>query len=438
MILPALLLPLLCAQAPASAPAPPKQVWSADDRTKVVDLLRKLDEARQKEKGEKEAKESLGKALDAIGKKYKADPLSFVGDLQKVLESVPKYESNASSPAIGKEALCKPDPKSKFQFVLRLPKGYDAKRPWPLLLVIPPAGEKPDAYLRSAWKDESLHATTILAAPEMPAKVAEWRQLEGGVAAAMNTFREVLDEFNLDRDRVVVAGGKEGGAFAVTLASYFPDRFAGAVSRLGGGEGAAFANLGNVPTYLTGGSDVTKKASDAAKELRRENVTIIEADDLAAVAKWIAERTRDPVPTEVAFSPVQAFTRNAYWFSIENFEILPDYFAAPLNERPLLSGKLSRGTNSAEFEARGITDFWLFLSDALLDLDKPIKVVVNGQAWNGTYKRELDKFLETRSRRGDPRMTYVAWHVSAVPKAANANSPPKIEPPVAPPERRER
>lgn len=433
MILPSLLLPLLCAQAPASAPTPPKQGWSADERTKVTDLLRKLDEAREKGKGEKEAKDALAKALDAIGKKYKADPLSYVGDLQKVLEAVPKFEGSQANPAIGREATCKTTGEPKVTFILRLPKVYDAKRPWPLLLVIPPPGEKPDAHLRSAWKDEGLHATTILAAPEMPAKVAEWRQIEGGVTAAMRTFGEVLSQFNIDRDRVVVAGTKEGGAFAATLASYYPDRFAGAVSRLGGAEGAAFANLGNVPSYFTGGSEATKKAADAAKELRRDNVTVVEADDLAAIAKWIGERLRNPVPTEVAFSPVQAFTRNAYWFKIENFEILPDYFAAPVNERPLLSGRINRGANTAEFEARGITDFWLFLSDALLDLDKPIKVVVNGKPFEVAYKRELDKFLESRRLRADPRMTFVAWHVTAVPKAGNGNSPPKIDSPQAPP-----
>ncbi|MGH7151254.1 MAG: hypothetical protein ACREIU_11165 [Planctomycetota bacterium] len=414
MILAALLLPLLLAQATASAPGPPKAGWSAEDRTKVVELFRKMDEAQEKGKGEREAKESLGKALEAIGKKLKADPLSFAGDLQKVLEAVPDYRSHASHPAIGKESVV--DPKSGFKFVLRLPRGYDAKRPWPVLLVIPPAGEKPDAYLRSAWKEEGLHATTILAAPEMPAKVSEWRTLEGGVTAAMRTFGEVLSQFNVDRDRVVLAGGKEGGAFAMTLVSYYPDRFAGAVSRLGGGEGAAFANLGNVPTYFSGSAESLKKVSDAAKELRRDNVTIAEADDLAAVVNWIGERVRNPVPTEVAFSPVQAFTRNAYWFKIENFEILPDYFAAPVNERPLISARLLRGTNTVEFEARGITDFWLFLSDSLLDLDKPIKVVVNGKAWEGSYKRELDKFLASRRQRFDPRLTCVAWHVSAVPK----------------------
>ncbi|MCI0585249.1 MAG: hypothetical protein L0323_00250 [Planctomycetes bacterium] len=439
MILLALFLPLLCAQAPASAPTPPKQVWSADERTKVADLIRKLDEARQKEKGEKEARENLVKGLDAMGKKYKADPLSFVGDLQEVLEEIPKYKSHASHPAIGKEALHRPEGEPRaggFQFILRLPKGYDAKRPWPFLLVIPPVGEKPDAYLRSAWKDEGLLATTILAAPEMPAKVAEWRQLEGGVTAAMKTFGEALSQFNVDRDRVVVAGGKDGGAFAITLASYYPDRFAGAVSRLGGGEGAALVNLGNVPTYFTGGSDVTKKVSDAAKELRRDSVKVAEADELAEIAKWIGERARNPVPAEVVFSPVQAFTRNAYWFKIENFEIATDYFGTPVNERPLLSAKIARGTNTAEFEARGITDFWIFLSDALLDLDKPIKVVVNGKPWEGSYKRELEKFLESRRLRADPRMTFVAWHVSSVPKAGNGNTPPKVAgPPENPPTR---
>ncbi|HET6203721.1 MAG TPA: hypothetical protein VFI25_13075 [Planctomycetota bacterium] len=409
---------VLSPQSQPAAPPPLKAGWSPKDRDAIVDLLRKLREAKEKDKGEKEAKEKLAKAFEDLGKRLKADPLSFVGDLQKVLEAVPAYDSRASDPAIGKEAWAKSvfEPRSKFRYAIRLPKGYDAKRPWPLLLVIPPAGEEADKHLKSAWKEEGLQGGTILAAAEMPAKVAEWRTWDGGVAAAFNTLRELFALYNVDRDRIVVAGVKEGGAFALTLASYFPDRFAGAVSRGGGATGAAFANLGNVPSYFTGTGEEGKAIAEAVKPFGLENVTTVETDDLAAAAKWIGERVRNPLPPKLVFSPVQHFARNAYWIKVENFLPVPDYFGTAAKDRPQITGKIERDANKAEFEVRGITDFTLLLTDALLDLDKPIKVVVNGKTWEGSYKRELEKFLLLTSQRNDPRAVYVAFHAQAVPK----------------------
>jgi pimeloyl-ACP methyl ester carboxylesterase len=438
MTLAALLLSLLPLPQSAPAAGAPKEGLAAEDFNKLKKGFgewieaweqKKAEKTDRAEKGEKDAKDRLVRALAEVGKKKGVDPLSLVGDLAKVLEAAVNYKMPETPK--GNEVWRKIGKNEKPRYAVRLPKSYLPQgRPWPVLIVIPPPGQEATKHLATAWRSEALRET-ILVAPEMPAKVEDWRTLGGGVAAAMTMLGDLFLNFRVDHDRVVVGGVGEGGAFAVAWASYYPDRFAGVVSREGGATGAALENLGNLPSYFSGKPEEAKTIAERMKELGWQNATFTEKDELEPIVKWIGERERNYSPTEVAVVPVQDFVRNSYWVRIEGFDPVKDVLALKPEERPILRGKADRATNTIEFQAKRVTDFTLLLSDAILDLDRPIKVVVNGKTWEGKHKRDLDKFLDLFLKRNDPKAIYPANQPFTVPKgeAEKATKPAPKEAP---------
>ncbi len=131
----------------------------------------------------------------------------------------------------GKQAIDVPLHNGKTRSVhLRIPEGYDQRRPWPLLYVMHGSGGRAGQIL--GYYERILGDRVdefVLAAPDQYADLIvhqpEWPPT-GEHPAVWRRLREIV---HIDSDRMFVSGYSLGGHTTWTLAVLHPDQFAGAM-----------------------------------------------------------------------------------------------------------------------------------------------------------------------------------------------------------------
>lgn len=126
--------------------------------------------------------------------------------------------------------------KVEMDYLLYLPKDYDTKESWPLVLFLHGAGERGDDLelvkkhgppkLISEGKDFPF----IVVSPQCP-KDRWWEPIE--LVALLDDLQSKL---KVDEDRIYLTGLSMGGFGTWRLAAFAPDRFAAIAPICGGGE----------------------------------------------------------------------------------------------------------------------------------------------------------------------------------------------------------
>ena len=126
--------------------------------------------------------------------------------------------------------------KVTMNYLAYLPKDYNQKPSWPLLLFLHGAGERGDNLdlvkkhgppkLITAGKQFPF----IVVSPQCP----NGRWWEPAELAAL--LDEIVEKYKVDKERIYVTGLSMGGFGTWSLATYQPDRFAAIVPICGGGE----------------------------------------------------------------------------------------------------------------------------------------------------------------------------------------------------------
>lgn len=118
--------------------------------------------------------------------------------------------------------------------VVHIPKGYDPRRPWPLIYALHGSGSDADTILEYVQRllDDAAEQY-VIAAPQGYADLiihqAEWPPT-GEHPAALLKLRQTV---HVAADRVYLTGYSLGGHTSWTLAVLYPDEFAGAVPLAG-------------------------------------------------------------------------------------------------------------------------------------------------------------------------------------------------------------
>lgn len=152
-------------------------------------------------------------------------------------------------------------------------------------------------------------------------------------------LNDVLQRYNVDRDRIYLTGFSNGGTGALYFAELWPQRFAAVVSLMGAGQcndqvKAGLANLRNLPLLLVHGEndttitpDCSQTTQTALNELhpatapelkilpKREHDLTLQSDDGLTLA-FFKDKTRNPFPRTVDLSQFDALAARAYWVEI--------------------------------------------------------------------------------------------------------------------------
>lgn len=127
---------------------------------------------------------------------------------------------------------------SSFPYVVYVPRDYDSRRAWPVILFLHGAGERGTDGVRptqvglgSAIRFSPEKFPAIVVFPQVP---PDQRWIDGPAEAAMNALDAVSSEFHVDGDRVYLTGISMGGYGAWHLAMAHRARFAAAIVVCGG------------------------------------------------------------------------------------------------------------------------------------------------------------------------------------------------------------
>ncbi len=246
--------------------------------------------------------------------------------------------------------------------------------------------------------------------------------------------------WGVDPNRVYKLGISQGGFGSAILGMFMPDLFAG-INPMAGGVGLSNPpeNLRNVAVFHSVGERDTmfNRAGNAiATHERLEELRVQDPEgyanqldvqpgrghgiDYRPGAPWIAKHTRNPHPDVVVWtSQLESGRRRgeAYWLELDGDDLKGSIALTAKADRDtntitLTANQLATETPEGdpvllgEQEAeptplRGAT-VSVLLNDTLVDLDKPVRVLCNGEeVFSGKAERDANILLETLVRRGD-------------------------------------
>ncbi len=365
-------------------------------------------------KGQFEAEAELLEGLEKWKKKRELDdrpPLAFPADLSRSIWHSFQY-SKARGAKKGKVETYPVDPfrtganeKNLPHFAVWTPAKYNAKESYALVLAIPDAGEDVEKHITEQWTLGDIRDGAILAAVPMPESADKWTEIgdrdePGGVALTLSVFNEIKDQYAIDFDRVYLAGRGAGVAAAVQLGSMFPDRFAGVIGRSGDVGETGADNFHNLPTYFAGGGSRATTFAESCKADGADNCTLQPEGKEEDVWAWMQANARDPYPAELKLLAGAPFPNKAYWA-----------FTPPSDGSTeiRLDGKIDRASNTITLDVVGARECTLYFNDAMVDLDQPVKVVINGVEHTDSLPRTLRTLTELIYTSGsDPGKVYVA------------------------------
>jgi pimeloyl-ACP methyl ester carboxylesterase len=394
------------------------KLWKA---RKFVQSYQKTDNDRDREK------------LLAAYEQNRTDAISF-DEMAQLISQLPpplpeeKLPTNELLPLETKL----PGERRGSSYILQLPRDYHHGRSYPLLIVLHQAGEKPkDAIER--WGDLPYQQGYLTAVPEWGKNNGQ-----GGYnfsaqehAAVLNTIRDLQRRFNVDSDRVFLAGAGQGGDMAFDVGLSHPDQFAGVVA-VGAQPryfGKAYGGNGQVlPHYVVCG----ELASDAPKAIREQfknhfvpraaPALYVEyrgraqewfAGELPTMFDWMSRKKRAlPVPELSQCISMRPTDSRFYWLSGEeiNERSLNDISNwKPLVAAATLQGKIGP-SNTIYLHATNWKKVTLWLTRGMIEFDKPVTVLLNTTTRMNqkSIKPSLAVLLEDFYQRGDRQRLFLA------------------------------
>ncbi len=303
--------------------------------------------------------------------------------------------------------------KNPLEYTVALPNGYKPKERWPLVIAIPPVDQDPKAHLGEDWESGDFRDGAILAIPHMPEKPEDWSG-QAGLARVLLTMQQVTENFAVDPDRVYLAGTGKGVEVALHIGSMRSFAFAGIIGRRGDSGEVKAEGFCNLPTLLSGAGAKAAAFETRAKELGFENCTLVANAGLEDIWKWIQETPRNSFPTSLEYWPQTESHVRSNWVEVAR---------GAASEGAHVKASIDSASNTITLEGEGVPSVNLYLSDAMVDLDRPLRIVANGAMREVKVVRSRVTFLEMlRYARLDPGQVYVASERVDMPTPANAES----------------
>lgn len=289
------------------------------------------------------------------------------------------------------------EPKSTY--TRRIPKSYDpTTRSWPLLVMIQDKGKHSKQITLEEFKSPALldgegeYQGFVTVAIDVPD--GAWEDSFKLIRAVVLSMREVRSILRVDPNRIVIGGVGEGARAAAVVARFAPHFFAGLVVKGGNPGDVRAENFINVPVYVMGDISGWTKAAEGGEgqvswadqgKSAGVDLTVDPESKLPGLVAWLSKRVRNPyAPRTVSIVKTDKRTAASFWLHYD-----PD----PAREA-FLDARIDRNSNTIEVRTEGVTRYYLFLSDALLDLSKVVRIKTNDREWSGKLPPVFATFLD--------------------------------------------
>ena len=411
--------PLLCLSAfvPASAPALDGPYLKDSDLKKLAQSFNDYIEASVAREGVLKAENEVGETLEKLGRKLRKAPIDDILasplDLGRALWMSKEYTRKRvkfGSIQDGVYDQTVPGGDGPLKYAILAPADYDKgkKKSWPLVLCVPGVDETPQETLLENWSDGELHNQVILVCPEMPKDADTWTGMPG-VGTMLILFRAIYEDWAIDYNKVFISGRGAGVNAALSIAGKFPELFAGVIGRSGDAGDAPSENFSNLPTWFSGGGSGVTAWEAKIKEAGWENCTVDPEGREKEILGWLNDTERNGVPTNISLVPGSPFPTRAYWLEVP----------AGDEDGALVEARVDRDTNTIHVDATLVPTVTLLFNDLLVDLSKPVKVVINGVEHTDLLPRSYRTCLKLIFQgTNDPGRVFVAKKAYSVPPKA--------------------
>lgn len=411
--------------------------------SKMVETQIVYDDPTTKGKAREKAEKAYYGAKDAFWTDWKrhcekqGDLLKSIADLEVIFANAWPYERKQPLSLRKFEAK---DPTPAYW--LSVPKSYKAESPNRAMLLVPGLDEKQEwtdgkKWFDSTWTEKSalvgdtvVHIPVVAKAVDLDAvpdysKDGAEAQENQRIEQIFQSFGETQRGYNVDRARRFVDAGKGSSGFVVRLACHFPDVFTGLILRSPPpADALRLGSLGGVNVLLLSTAE-TAAACEAFKarldKVEGATCTILAATDAypfsaaaPEIEKWMAGCKRVVNRSKIVIEPLEDRFKQAYWVSILD---MSSVHTAPEGAKPRVAVEADRAQNRIKVTAVGVDSLVLSLNDSLVDLDKPISLVVNDKAWEeGKRNRDFTNLLKRMIRKNDTSFLFPIEFRVNVPK----------------------
>jgi len=144
--------------------------------------------------------------------------------------------------------------KVTMKYLIYLPKDYDQKESWPVMLFLHGAGERGDnldivrKHGPPKLIDGGKQFPFIVVSPQCP-KGQNWEPFKLSLL-----IDEIVENHKVDQDRIYVTGLSMGGFGTWALAAHSPNRFAAIVPICGGGDPQWAKRFAHIPAWVFHGA----------------------------------------------------------------------------------------------------------------------------------------------------------------------------------------
>ena len=334
-------------------------------------------------------------------------------------------------------------------------KGDKPEAGYPLYLYLHGSGPKEQEWpITLEWALYFADAPSVYFIPQIPNGVGElyrwWR--ESKLKAWEKLLRQAFLSGSIDPKRIYFLGVSEGGYGSQRLASYYPDYLA-AAGPMAGGEpliNAPVENLQHVAFSLRTGyndtqfhrSELTGYTRDALQSMAAQYpgfykyfIDIIpkygHAIPYQHTTPYLSQHVRTPQPNQVNWEdyPIDGLYRKGCY----NLAPLkrPEGKERTYYQENIMGNTVDLKINTVKYVEKKVSDWYtsfhlvllydkvyepakggklrIYLSPELLDLSKPVRVLVNGQqVYSGMVKADWSHLVESCSRFFDPERLFPA------------------------------
>lgn len=315
-----------------------------------------------------------------------------------------------------------------FRYGLYVPLNYESSHSYAVVICLHGAGFTGDAYLER-WQTR-LGEKYILACPTLPQ--GNWWSREAA-DVVLATLHAVQARYRIDPDRVFLTGMSNGGIGVYLIGSHYAPLFAGLAPMAGGLDDVLLPflqNLRHTSVYVIHGTQDQVMPVELSRTIAQELTRLgypftyrehdrthpvagghyFPREELPDLVAWFDSHRRAPLPKTITVVRDATHLSSFAWVRIDSTDRIAAFSDNLVDRRDdmiknRIYAKLEAeitGPNRIEIRAERVRRYSLFFNQDLIDLEKPITVVTNGQvSYEGTVTQSITTLLQEAHRRHD-------------------------------------
>ncbi len=312
----------------------------------------------------------------------------------------------------------------KAKFIVTLPKGYDPKKPSPVLFRFHGSGDTAADFAKNTVEAKQ---PFLCVTPEIPSDDRMGWNQPGAYQFVDKLFRYLVDNFSVDLDHLYLSGHSAGGGASFIFSQLWPHRVAAfyAMARLHWAFHLApepcMDTLRGIPGYFVVGlkdTDERVQGFRTAEAYYKKNsmpgvFNFVEGkghdymqEFHPKAYEYMAKVARVPMPKEIRGiffvygngKDVEPITSRRWWLEVKpgGYESGP---GTPFHAK--VDG------NTIDIDGPNLRQGSVLLADGLVDLDKPVVIKLNGkEVHNGAIERSVKFLLDWFSAERDRGQLY--------------------------------